>query len=75
MEIFGVANNYIGEPWLPLEEKKSWWRRVSDRKITVQPGGLSIIQDKIVRQAEAWALIVTVPLTVGFVTIPKGNYF
>lgn len=75
MEIFGAANNYNGEPWLPLEDKKSWWRRVTDCKITVHPGGLSIIQDKIIRQAEAWALIFTVPLTVGFVAIPKGNYF
>ena len=75
MEVFGAANNYNGESWLQLEEKKSWWRRVSDRKITVQPGGISIIQNKIIRQAEAWALIITIPLTVGFVVIPKGNYF
>jgi len=75
MEIFGAANNYNGEPWLRLEEKMSWWRRVSDRKIAVHPGGLSIIQDKIIRQAEAWALMVTIPLTVGFVAIPKGDYF
>ena len=75
MEVFGAANNYNGEPWLRLEEKKSWWRRVSDRKVTVQPGGLSIIQNKIIRQAEAWALIITIPLTVAFVALPKGNYF
>ena len=75
MEVFGAANNFNGEPWLRVEEKKPWWRKVSDRKIAVPPGGLSIIQNKIIRQAEAWALIITVPLTVAFVALPKGNYF
>lgn len=75
MEVFGAANNFNGEPWLQTQDTKSWWRRVSDRKITVQPGGLSVIQNKIIRQAEAWALIITIPLTVAFVAIPKGNYF
>ena len=75
MEVFGAANNFNGEPWLRVEEKKPWWRKVSDNKITVQPGGLSIIQNKIIGQAEAWALIITIPLTVAFVALPKGNYF
>ena len=75
MEVFGAANNFNGEPWLRAEEKKSWWRKVSDRKITVPPGGLTIIQNKIIRQAEAWALIISILLTVAFVALPKGNYF
>lgn len=75
MEVFGAANNYKGEPWVALEEKKSLWRKISDRKITVQPGGISLIQNKIIRQAEAWALIITIPLTVVFVALPKGNLF
>ena len=75
MEVFGAANNYNGEAWLAQEQKKSLWRKISDRKIIVQPGGLSIIQNKIIRQAEAWALLITIPLTVGFVAMPKGNFF
>ena len=75
MEVFGAANNYNGEPWLQQEEKKSVWRKISDRKIPVQPGGLSIMQNKIIRQAEAWALIITIPLTIAFVALPKGNLF
>lgn len=75
MEIFGAANNYSGEPWVEKEEQKSLWRRISDRKITVQPGGLSIIQNRIMRQAEAWALIITIPLTIVFVALPKGNLY
>ncbi|KAL8829400.1 MAG: hypothetical protein Q9191_002042 [Dirinaria sp. TL-2023a] len=75
MEVFGAANNYNGESWLAQEEKKSVWQKIFDRKMTVQPGGLSIIQNKIIRQAEAWALLITVPLTAGFVAMPKGNFF
>ena len=75
MEVFGPANNYNGEPWVEKEEKKSVWGRISDRKITVQPGGLSVIQNKIIREAEAWALIITIPLTVGIVALPKGNLY
>ena len=75
MEVFGAANNYNGESWLTQEEQKPVWRKISDRKITVPPGGLSIIQNKIIRQAEAWALIITIPLTVGFVAMPKGNFY
>ena len=75
MEIFGAVNNYSGEPWVEKEEQKSLWRRISDRKITVQPGGLSIIQNRIIRQAEAWALIITIPLTIVFVALPNGNFY
>ena len=75
MEVFGAANNYSGEPWVEKEEQKTLWKRISDRKVTVQPGGLSIIQNRIIRQAEAWALIITIPLTVGFVALPKGNLY
>lgn len=75
MEVFGAANNYSSEPWVEKEEQKSLWKRISDRKVTVQPGGLSIIQNRIIRQAEAWALILTIPLTVGFVALPKGNLY
>lgn len=75
MEVFGAANNYSGEPWVEKEEQKSLWKRISDRKVTVQPGGLSIIQNRIIRQAECWALIITIPLTVGFVALPKGNLY
>ena len=45
MEIFGAANNYNGESWMEKQQQKSLWRKISDRKVTVPPGALSIIQN------------------------------
>ena len=78
-EVFGPANNPEGEDWVDKYPKLSLWRRISNRKVAVRSSttgdGLSIIQDKIIRQAEAWALIITILLTVGFCALPKGNFF
>lgn len=75
MEIFGPSNNYLREPWVRKYRRKSMWNRISDRKVKVQETGLRIMQNQIVRQAEAWALIITIPLTAAFVALPKGHFF
>ena len=76
MEIFGPANRYDTEDWVKAYPKLSLWKRVSNRKVIVKRGGgLGVIQDKVIRQAEAWALVITIPLTVGFCCIPPGNFF
>ena len=76
MEIFGAANKYEGEEWVSKYPKLALWKQISNRKIMVKTGGgLGDIQDKMIRQAEAWALIITIPLTVGFCCIPSGNFF
>lgn len=75
MEVFGPANNYGGEPWVDHHSRKSWWRKLFERRIPVQENGLKSIQNRMIRQAEAWALLITIPLTVAFVAIPKGNLY
>ena len=76
MKVFGPANRYDGENWVNSYPRLSVWKRISNRKIAVKTGGgLGVVQDKIIRQAEAWALIITIPLTVGFCCIPNGNFF
>ena len=75
MEVFGPANNYHGEPWVDHYARKPWYRKLFEKRIGVQEAGLKAIQNRMVRQAEAWALIVTIPLTVAFVAIPKGNLY
>lgn len=47
-------------------EKKSVW---------TQDETLRILQDKIVLGANVWAVILTIPLTVIFVALPKGNFY
>lgn len=75
MEVFGPANNYGGEPWVEHYTRKSWWRKLFERRIPVRENGLKSIQNRMIRQAEAWALLITIPLTIAFVAIPKGNLY
>jgi len=75
LEVFGPANNYSGEAWVNHYSRKSWYRRLFEKRVSVRDAGLKAIQNRMIRQAEAWALIVTVPLTIGFVAIPKGNLY
>ena len=75
MEVFGPANNYDGEAWVELHRRKPWYRKLFERRIPVQEAGLRNMQNRMIRQAEAWAFLITVPLTVAFVAIPKGNLF
>lgn len=75
MEIFGPSNNFLKDPWVRKYRRRSLWNKISDRKVKVQETGLRIMQNKIVKQAEAWALIITIPLTAAFVALPKGNFY
>ncbi len=75
MEVFGSSNGSLRDYWMDKWQRKSLWRKIFDKKVKVHEQGLALIQDKIVRQAEAWALIITIPLTAGFVALPKGNLF
>ena len=63
MEVFGPSNNYLKESWIEKDQLKSVWKKIRDRKVKVEETGLRIMQNKVVLQAEAWALIVTIPLT------------
>jgi len=75
MEVFGPPNTFTGERWVSAYERRAWYQKLFEKRIKVQDSGLASIQNKMIRQAEAWALIITVPLTVAFVAIPKGNLF
>ena len=75
MEIFGPSNNYLKDPWVRKHRRKSWWNKISDQKVKVEETGIRIMQNKIVRQAEAWALIITILLTAAFVALPKGGFY
>ena len=77
METFGCANQYGRESWVDTYHKKPLLRKIFDKQVSTkgQEKGLSFMQNKIVLQSEAWATLVTAVLTVGFVALPKGNYF
>ncbi|MCJ1453950.1 hypothetical protein MMC28_004299 [Mycoblastus sanguinarius] len=75
MEVFGPANNYHGEPWVHHYSRKPWYRRLFEKRVHVRDNGLKSIQNRMIRQAEAWALLITIPLTIGFVAMPKDNLY
>ena len=75
MEVFGPANTYADEPWVDHYSQKTWWKKLFERRIPVRENGLKSIQNRMIRQAEAWALLITIPLTIAFVAIPPGNLY
>jgi len=75
MEVFGPANNYSGEAWVSSYARKPWYKKLFEKRVIVRETGLSSIQNRMIRQAEAWALLVTIPLTIGMVAIPNANLF
>ncbi len=75
MEVFGPSNEYGGEDWVRMYPRRGWWRKLFERRVKVRDPGLKKMQDKMVRQAEAWALLITILLTVAFCAIPPGNLF
>ncbi len=75
MEVFGTPNDSLKEYWMGKWQKKPLWRKIFDKKTKVHEQGLALIQNKIVRQAEAWALIITIPFTAGFAALPKGQLY
>lgn len=84
----GESNAYTPpEPATPAESNspEAQWktrynrlpliRKIFDRSVVVQEHAVRVIQDRIVRQAQAWALIWTIILCVVFVAVPKGNFY
>lgn len=75
MELFGPPNTSENETWMDRYGMKSVFRRTFEKEVPTKDQGLHMMQNKIVRQAEAWAFIITVSLTVFFTALPKGNLY
>ncbi|KAL2071526.1 hypothetical protein VTL71DRAFT_12761 [Oculimacula yallundae] len=75
MQTFGPKNSFENATWANSYENKSLIRKVFDKQTWTQDETLRVLQDKIVLGANLWALIITIPLTVIFVALPKGNFF
>ncbi|KAL8960448.1 MAG: hypothetical protein Q9193_002848 [Seirophora villosa] len=75
MELFGPPNTSDNETWMERYSMKSIFQRTFEKEVPTQDRALHTMQNKIVRQAEAWAFIITVPLTIIFTALPKGNLY
>ena len=67
---FGPSNTFDHEPWVSRWRRQEWWRKLSLRKVWVRDEGLKLMQNRIVIQAELWALLITVPTVVGITACP-----
>ncbi|KAL9581260.1 MAG: hypothetical protein Q9212_004003 [Teloschistes hypoglaucus] len=75
MELFGPPNTWDHKNWMDRYSVKSILKKTFEKEVPTQEHGLHFMQNKIVRQAEAWALIITIPLTIFFTALPKGNLY
>ena len=75
LETFGPKNSFDYASWIEKYQQKPLLRKVFDQTTWTQDETLRVLQDKIVFGANLWALITTIPLTVIFVAIPKGNFY
>ena len=75
IQTFGEANDYEKETWIDKYRRRPIYRKILEKSVVVQEEGLRLMQNKIIRQSEAWALIITIPLTIAFVALPKGKYY
>ncbi|KAL8903690.1 MAG: hypothetical protein Q9207_003759 [Kuettlingeria erythrocarpa] len=75
MELFGPPNMAVNETWMDRYSMKSVFRKTFEKEVPTQDRGLHGMQNKIVRQAEAWAFIITIPFTIFFTALPKGNLY
>lgn len=77
LDTFGSANESYasGDSWVERYRRKNIVRKIFDRSTEVQEGAVRVLQDRIARQGQLWGVIVTIPLCVLFVAVPKGNFY
>jgi len=72
---FGTSNTFSDESWVERYAKKPMARKVFETNVWVQDDTVRLIQDKIVRQSQVWAVILTTIITVFFTALPRGNFY
>ena len=75
MNTFGPKNEWERERWVQAYQQRRLVRKVFEKSVWTQDETLRVLQDRIVLGANFWSLIITVPMTVVFVALPRGNYF
>ena len=73
LDTFGTSNSYSHELWVEKYKQKHLLKKIFTKSIWVQEQAVRLLQDKIVKQSHAWALIISVILTALVVALPKAN--
>lgn len=73
LDSFGTSNSYSHELWVEKYKQKHLFQKVFTKSIWVQEQAIRLLQDRIVKQSHAWALIISAFLTVLVVALPQAN--
>ncbi len=73
LESFGTSNSYSHEFWVEKYKQKHLFQKIFTKSIWVQEQAVRLLQDKIVKQSHAWALIISVLLTALVVALPQAD--
>ncbi|KAL9598753.1 MAG: hypothetical protein Q9219_004311 [cf. Caloplaca sp. 3 TL-2023] len=75
MDTFGTSNSYDHETWVEKYRKKPLLQRIFAKNIWIQDETIRVMQDKIVIQSHIWSAIVSVPLTVCIIALPRVGLY
>jgi hypothetical protein len=76
LQPFGPRNStFESEAWVEKYQKKPLMQKVFEKNVWTQDESLRVLQDRIVLGANIWSIIITIPLTIIFVALPKGNLY
>ena len=73
LDPFGTSNSYSHELWVDKYKKQHLFQKIFTKSIWVQESAMRLLQDKIVKQSHAWALIISVLLTALVLALPQAN--
>ncbi|KAK8226890.1 regulator of G protein-like protein [Phyllosticta capitalensis] len=74
-DAFGSRNSFGEESWVQSYKRKPFVRKIFDHETWVQEESVRVVQDKIVRQSQAWSLLLTTVATIVFVAVPGGGFY
>lgn len=73
LDTFGTPNSYSHELWVEKYEQKPLFQKIFTKSIWVQEQAMRLLQDRIVKQSHAWAMIFSVLLTTLVLALPQAN--
>ncbi|KAL9065101.1 MAG: hypothetical protein Q9161_008448 [Pseudevernia consocians] len=73
LDTFGTSNSYSHEVWVEKYKQKHLFEKIFTKSIWVQEQAVRLLQDKIVKQSHAWALIISLLLTALVVALPQAD--
>ena len=73
LNAFGTSNSYSHELWVEKYNQKPLFQKMFTKSIWIKSEAMRLLQDKIVKQSHAWALICGISLTALVVALPRAN--